>query len=142
MASEPFRYSGNTDLRPRILGSLLIATVLLAACSKPGLTPVASADSETRPAAPVLSTGVRDQTSVTVTVTWTAPATDEAITGYELQWRNTSDPDWTMVTGIAGTATSYTITGLQPQTRTTIDPPRDRPSACSVPTATEQSVTP
>ena len=51
-----------------------------------------------------------------ITVTWIAPATDETTTGYELQWRNSADEDWTNVTGIASTATSYTITGLQPAT--------------------------
>ncbi len=44
------------------------------------------------------------------------PVAELAITGYELRWRSNSDADWTNVTGLASTATSYTITGLLPQT--------------------------
>ena len=49
-----------------------------------------------------------------MTVTWTAPATGAAITGYELQWKDYFLPEWNVVPGIADTATSYTIAGLQP----------------------------
>ena len=52
-----------------------------------------------------------------ITVTWTAPATDETITGYELNWRRSTDVDWTEVTGISSTAASHPIGGLQPQTK-------------------------
>ncbi|MDE0230552.1 MAG: fibronectin type III domain-containing protein [Spirochaetaceae bacterium] len=54
--------------------------------------------------------------SNSITVTWTAPATDETITGYELNWRRSTDVDWTVETGISSAETSYAITGLQPQT--------------------------
>ena len=54
--------------------------------------------------------------SNSITVTWTAPATGEAINGYELQWRSGTDTEWTLVTGIANSTTSHTITGLQPET--------------------------
>ncbi len=54
--------------------------------------------------------------SNSITVMWTAPATDETITGYEVNWRRSTDVDWTEVTGISSAETSYAITGLQPQT--------------------------
>jgi len=53
--------------------------------------------------------------SNSITVTWTAPATNESITGYELQWRSGTDIAWTPVTGISSSASSYTIRGLQPE---------------------------
>ena len=54
--------------------------------------------------------------SNSITVTWTPPATGEAINGYELQWRSGTDTEWTLVTGIASSKTSHTIAGLQPET--------------------------
>ena len=53
--------------------------------------------------------------SNSITVTWTAPATSESITGYELQWRSGSDMAWTPVTGISSSATRHTIRALQPE---------------------------
>ena len=52
-----------------------------------------------------------------ITVTWTAPATDETITGYEVNWRRSTDVDWTVETGISSAETSYAIASLQPQTK-------------------------
>ena len=89
----------------------MVAGLLLGACSR---GPTSTGSDSDAPPAPALSAGTQDRTSVTVA--WTAPATDEAITGYELNWRTNSGMDWTTVTGIASTATNYTITGLQPQT--------------------------
>ena len=104
-----FEGPGAVSFHPRVLGLPMIVGVLLGACS--GVGPTSGApDSET----PALSAGTRDWTSATVT--WTAPATDESITGYELQWRISTDTEWTPVTGIAISKTSYTITGLQPET--------------------------
>ena len=108
-----FEGPGAVSFHPRVLGLPMIVGVLLAACSGMGPTLTEAPDSET-PAAPAVSAGMRDQTSAKVT--WTAPATDESITGYELQWRSTTDTEWTPVTGIANSETSYTITGLQPET--------------------------
>ena len=105
-----FEGPGALTFHPRVLGLPMIVGVLLGACSGVGPTSTEAPDSET----PALSAGTRDQTSATVT--WTAPATDESISGYELQWRSGTDTAWTTVTGISRTATSYTITGLQPQT--------------------------
>ena len=109
---EPLCKRRTVAFHPRVLCVLMVAGLLLNACSR-GPMSTGGPDSET-PAAPVLSVGTRDQTSVTVT--WTAPATDEAITGYELQWRSSSVTNWTLEPLIAGTQTSYTITGLQLQT--------------------------
>ena len=109
---EPLCKRRTVVFHPRVLCVLMVAGLLLNACSR-GPMSTDGPDSET-PAAPVLSAGTRDQTSVTVT--WTAPATDEAITGYELQWRSSSDTNWTVEPPIASTQTSYTITGLEPQT--------------------------
>ena len=76
--------------------------------------------STTAPAAPPSPDGPRisepTASSNGITVTWTAPAAGETITGYELHWRRSTDVDWTEETGISGTETRYTITGLQPQT--------------------------
>ena len=65
------------------------------------------------PAAPSLAAPTAHANRITVT--WTAPATSESITGYELQWRSGTDMAWIPVTGIASSATSYTIHGLQPE---------------------------
>ncbi len=108
---EPCCKRRTVALHPRALGILMVAG-LLGACSG-GPTSAGSPDSEAA-AAPAVSAGTRDRTSVTVT--WAAPVAGMTITGYELQWRTSSDVDWTTVTGIASTATGYTITGLQPQT--------------------------
>ena len=95
-------------IRPRVAGILALAAFIVGACS--ASVPPTTDD---LPAAPLLSNGTRDQTSVTVT--WTAPVVALTIAGYELQWRAGSTMDWTPVTGISRSATSYTITGLQPQ---------------------------
>ena len=107
-----FERPGAVTFHPRVLGLPMIVGVLLGACS--GVGPTSGAPDSETPAAPALSAGTRDQTSATVT--WTAPATDEPITGYELQWRSSTDTEWTPVTGIARSKTGHTITGLQPQT--------------------------
>ena len=100
----------------------MLAGSLLGACSGVGPGSTGTPDSETTTAptteslAPTLSESTAG--SSRITVTWSAPATDGSITGYELQWRPSSDTDtdWTVVTDISGTEASYAITGLQPQT--------------------------
>ena len=64
------------------------------------------------PPAPSLAEPTASSNSITVT--WTAPATGESVTSYELRWRSGTDMAWTPVTGISRSATNYTITGLQP----------------------------
>ncbi len=65
---------------------------------------------KTAPPPPVLAPGTR--TATAVTVTWKAPETDSAITGYELHWRRDGDTDWTMATDLPSTPTEYTIPDL------------------------------
>ncbi len=69
---------------------------------------------ETAPPPPVLAPGTR--TATAVTVTWTAPETDSAITGYELHWRRAGDTDWIMATDLPSTPTEYTIPDLDART--------------------------
>ena len=69
---------------------------------------------ETAESGLVLSPGPR--TSNSVTVSWTAPATDLALRGYELGWRRAAEAIWTEVRGIASGQTEYTITGLDAET--------------------------
>ena len=66
---------------------------------------------ETAPPPPLLAPGTA--TATAVTVTWTAPETDTAITGYELHWRRADDTDWTPVTDIPSAPTEYTIPDLE-----------------------------
>ena len=108
-----FESPGTVAFHPRVLGLPMIVLVLLGACSGVGPTSAGASDPET-PAAPATSAGTRGQTSVTVA--WTPPAAEPTLTGYELRWRSNAGADWTNVTGISSTETSYTITGLQPQT--------------------------
>ena len=105
-----FESPGTVAIHPRVLGLPMIAVALLAACSGVGPTSTEAPDPDT----PAASAGTRGQTSVTVT--WTAPAAEPTMTGYELRWRSDAGAGWTNMTGISSTATSYTITGLQPQT--------------------------
>ena len=107
-----FESPGTVAFHPRVLGLPIIVVVLLGACS--GVGPTSASAGREAPAAPAASAGERGQTSVTVA--WTAPAGELTVTGYELRWRSNAGADWTNLTGIPGTATSYAITGLQPQT--------------------------
>ena len=54
-------------------------------------------------------------TATTVTAFW-LPVLNDAVTGFEMEWRPDSATTWTEVTGISSTATWHTITGLQPRT--------------------------
>ena len=98
---------------PLTLGLTAIAALLLGACAGAGPKPAAVADSHP-PEQPVLSELMRDQTSLTVA--WTAPTSDEAVTGYELRWRAGSGTGWTVIENLPSTTTSYQITGLTPDT--------------------------
>ena len=64
--------------------------------------------------APAVARG--SPTSTSVTVSWTAPVTDLAISGYDLRWRRSGDSSWTEVDDLASSQTSYTITGLHAET--------------------------
>ena len=66
---------------------------------------------ETEESAPVLSTGVR--TSSSVTVSWTAPETDPDVRGYELGWRRAGAANWPEQREIPSGQTTYTIPGLE-----------------------------
>ena len=80
--------SGRRPIRA-VLAVLMLAGLLLGACSRVGPDSTGAPDSETL----AVSAGTRGPTSVTVT--WTAPAAEPTITGYELQWRPSSDANWT-----------------------------------------------
>ena len=94
---------------------LMVAVLLIGACSAAGPTAAEPGGSETPPA-PVLSSPAIGDT--TVTVSWMVPDTNLAVSGYELRWRRDRDSDssWSDVRNIPLTDTSYTITDLDPDT--------------------------
>ena len=92
---------------------LMIAALLIGACSAAGPTAAEPGGSETPPS-PVLT--LTDSGDTTVTVSWTAPDTNLAVSGYELRWRRAGDSIWIVVGNISPSDTSYNITDLNPDT--------------------------
>ncbi len=106
-----------TGLQPRTtyeVGVRALAATTVGAWSEPITVSTTATPASAPPDGPRISEPTADSNSITVT--WTAPAADETITGYELNWRSSTDVDWTVVPGISSTAASYTIRGLQPRT--------------------------
>ena len=95
------------------LALVAAAGLVMAGCSGAGSTGTSGRDSET-PKPPVVSLGQPSHENITIS--WTAPDTDLAVSGYQVRWRPETDSNFIGTAEVASTETTYTIVGLQPGT--------------------------
>ena len=95
------------------LALVAAAGLVMAGCSGAGSTGTSGRDSET-PKPPVVSLGQPSHENITIS--WTAPDTDLAVSGYQVRWRPETDSNFIDSEEVASTETTYTIVGLQPGT--------------------------
>ena len=89
--------------------SMAAAGLLVGACSGAAARPTAARGE--LPGKPELAlTYVETRTGIEIS--WSAPASEEAITGYDVRWRLFVD-DWETASGLAGNTMSYAIDDLE-----------------------------
>ena len=104
---------GRTQSFLAFLALVAAAGLVMAGCGGAGSGGISGGGSET-PAPPVVSLGQASHENVTIS--WTAPDTDLAVSGYQVRWRLETDSNFVDSAEVASTETTYTIVGLQPGT--------------------------
>jgi hypothetical protein len=114
--SDPYTVAGDTDLTTlQVTGLTIGTTYQFVVVATDGINTSFNSDPVT--ASPRSAPGTPTNVSATalaaaIEVSWSAPASGDAPTSYEVRWSATNGSNWTTITGVSASTFTQTVSGL------------------------------